>query len=185
MSAELETMQVVAEHAAQSTSFIDTLGLNWKLFIAQLVNFSVIVLILWRWVYRPLVSLLDARTEKIERSLADAKRIEQELQQLELTKNATLREARHESQRLIDEAAKKSAALREELLAQSRADAAKVLHDATATIAHEKEKMLTEVRTHVADLVVTATEKILQEKIDGKKDKEMVEATVKHLTSDN
>lgn len=185
MSAELETMQAVAGHAAQSTSFIDTLGLNWKLFIAQLVNFSVIVFVLWRWMYRPLVQLMDKRTKKIEQSLEDAKRIERDLQQLDATKNATLREARQESQRVIDEATKKGEAFRQELLAHARADADKVLSETKITLAHEKEKTLTEIKAHVADLVVAATEKILGEKLDGKKDKELVEAVVRQVGASN
>lgn len=181
MSAELETMQAVAEHAAQSTSFIDTLGLNWKLFIAQLVNFSVIVLILWRSAYRPLVKLMDDRARKIEQGLEDAKRIAIELQELEKTRGATLRDARTEAVRIIEEATVAAEKTRSDMLLKARTDVEKVVTDAKAAIANEKTVMLQEVKVHVAEIVIAATSKILEEKIDSKKDKEFVEATVASL----
>ncbi|MBI4262395.1 F0F1 ATP synthase subunit B [Candidatus Uhrbacteria bacterium] len=178
MSSELD---VAKEVVVQSGSFIDTLGLNWKLFIAQIVNFSVVVFVLWRWAYQPLVKLMDDRTRKIEQGLEDAKRAAHELTELEKMRGTTLREAKQEAQRIIEEATQHAEKMRGDLVLKARTDVEKVVHDAKLAIAREKEIMLNEARGHVAELVVAATEKILQEKIDSKKDRELVETTVNSL----
>src|SRR3989344_1771355 len=73
--------QQAAEHAGESGGAIGTLGLNWKLFIAQLINFSVIMFILWRWVFRPVGGALESRRKKIEESVAKAETIEKQMQE--------------------------------------------------------------------------------------------------------
>ncbi len=178
MSSELD---LVKETVVHSTSFIDTLGLNWKLFIAQIVNFSVIVFVLWRWAYKPLVKLMDDRAQKIEQGLEDAKRAAYELTELEKMRGATLRDAKQEAQRIVEEATKHAEKTRSDLLLKARTDVEKVVHDAKLAIAQEKEIMIKEVKGHVAELVIAATSKVLEEKIDSKKDRELVEATVKNL----
>ncbi len=171
----------VAKEVVEQANFITTLGLDWKLFLAQIVNFSVIAFVLWKWAWKPLVKLLDERSEKIAKSLEDAKRIEEELRKTHERREQILLEAKKEAQSILEIATKNVDALRAEMTAKARSETEKIVADAKLAIAHEKEKMLTEVKTYVADLVILASEKVLQEKIDSKKDKELVEAAIKQL----
>ncbi|MBL8031980.1 MAG: hypothetical protein JNK33_06710, partial [Candidatus Doudnabacteria bacterium] len=61
-----------SEAATGQASGLGSLGLNAKLFIAQLVNFSIIFFVLWRWVFKPITRHLQERTTRIEQSLQDA-----------------------------------------------------------------------------------------------------------------
>ncbi len=177
MSLEVEAVKNVAEQA----SFITTLGLNWKLFVAQLINFSVIAFVLWKWAWKPLVKLMDERSAKIEKSLDDAKRIDEELKKTHEKREQILLESKREAKSILEIATKNADALRAEMTAKARSETEKIVADAKLAIAQEKEKMLTEVKAHVADLVIMASEKVLQEKIDSKKDKELVEMTIREL----
>jgi len=58
--------------AAQAAGPIGAFGLNGKIFVAQLVNFGLVLLVLWRFAYRPIVNMLEARSEKIEKSVKEA-----------------------------------------------------------------------------------------------------------------
>lgn len=171
----------VAKEVIEQANFISTLGINGKLFVAQLVNFSVIAFVLWKWAWKPLAKLLDERSEKIAKSLEDAKRIEEELKKTHERREQILLEAKKEAKSIMETATKNVDALRAEMTAKARSETEKIVADAKLAIAHEKEQMLTEVKAHVADLVVLVSEKVLQEKIDSKKDKELVEAAVRQV----
>lgn len=173
----------MTKEAGEQANFISTLGLNWKLFLAQLVNFSVIAFVLWKWAWRPLARLMDERSEKIEKSLEDAKRIEEELRKIHEKREVILLQAKKEAKSILEVATKKADTLKIEMVREARHETEKIVAGAKLAIAHEKEQMLMEVKAHVADLVVAASEKVLQEKIDGTKDKELVEAAIK--TFDN
>src|SRR3990167_360095 len=69
MSAEVT--QLAAE--AAKTDVLGTLGINWKLFMAQLVNVGIVIFVLSKWVFKPLVKLMDDRVKKIDDGLAHAK----------------------------------------------------------------------------------------------------------------
>ena len=171
----------VAKEVVEQANFITTLGLDWKLFLAQIVNFSVIAFVLWKWAWKPLVKLLDERSEKIAKSLEDAKRIEEELRKTHERREQILLESKKEAKSILEIATKNADALRAEMTAKARSETEKIVADAKLAITQEKERMLQEVKRYVADLVVLTAEKVLREKIDSKKDKELVEAATKQL----
>ena len=175
-------LEQVTKEAVEQANFIATLGINWKLFLAQFVNFSVIAFVLWKWAWKPLVKLMDERSAKIEKSLEDAKRIEEELKKAHDRREQILLEAKKEAKSILETATKNADALRAEMMAKARSETEKIVADAKLAIAHEKEQMLTDIKVHVADLVIMTTEKVLQEKIDGKKDRELVETSVRRIT---
>jgi len=180
----LATEQAV-EHAAEAESagVVGTLGLNWKLFLAQIVNFAVILLILWKWVFRPLAGALESRRKKIEDSIAKAELIEKQMAEADKTREQNLREARAEAEKIIQNTALEAEKARQIALAAAKGEAERVLARAKETIEAEKILMLKEVKDEIAGLVVLATEKILLEKLDEKKDKQLINTVLKDLSS--
>ena len=69
----------IAAETVEATGGLGSLGLNVKIFIAQLINFAIVVLVLWKWVYNPIVALLEKRQTTIEKSLKEAKEIEEKM----------------------------------------------------------------------------------------------------------
>ena len=82
-----------ARETEAATGPIGALGINLKLFIAQLINFAVILLVLWRFAYKPLLAIMKERQKKIEDSLDNAKKIETRLGQAEQEYAAKITEA--------------------------------------------------------------------------------------------
>jgi len=101
----IEIAHAAAEAATHETEtgLLGTFGLNWKLFLAQLINFSVIVFVLTKWVYRPLIKTMDARRLKIEEGVKNASLAEQKLGSAKETESKMLREARSQAQEIIYE----------------------------------------------------------------------------------
>ncbi len=93
----------VANEAAQAGP-VQLFGLNWKLFLAQLINFSVVLFVLWKWVFRPVAKGLADRTTKIENSLAEAERIAAERETFDSWKDKEMAQVRQEANQIIVEA---------------------------------------------------------------------------------
>src|SRR3989344_4429923 len=166
-----QAVEAAAEHPEGSAGFIGTLGINWKLFLAQLLNFGIVLFILWKWVMKPVVGALESRRVKIEQSLKKAQDIEERLQKFEEHKEGELRRIRVQGQEILNQA---NAAA-----ASAKAETDGIWQETKRTIAAEKDQMMGELREEVAGLTVMATEKILREKLDGTKDKRLIEEVIK------
>lgn len=150
------------------------LGINGKLFLAQAVNFLILLFVLHRYAYRPMLSFLEERTERIDRGLRDAETAKKKLSETEAQEKEILSAARKEAKALLL-AAEESAKKRDtERLTEAERQAARFLEDARHTIEEEKIKMLREARMEIADTVVSVAEKILKEKLDTEKDREFI-----------
>lgn len=160
-------------------SFIGTLGLNWKLFLGQLINFSIILFILWRWVFKPIASALEGRRLKIEQSLKQAEDIKQRIAEFENTKEQELKKAKGEGDKILKDALSLALEVKQETLSQAKVEAGRIMIHARETIEAEKHQMLKEVRGEISSLTVLATEKILREKLDSEKDKALIQDVLK------
>lgn len=154
------------------------LGIDWKLLVAQVVNFAVVLLVLKRFAYQPMLKLLDERTAKIEKGLADAENAGKKLSEIEIQEKAILMEARTEAKRILtetDEAAKKRDAAQ---IAETEKRVKKILHESELKIAEDQKKMLDEAKRELGETVLLAVEKVLREKMDATKEKEFIERQV-------
>ena len=165
----------------EETNFIGTLGLNWKLFLAQLINFGVVIFILWKWVMKPVVGALEARRARVEESVKKAEQVDKRAAEMRIYEESVKRKAHLEADALVNSALTAAEKLKTETAASARAESAKIIADAKATIQAEKEKALIEVREEVANLAVVAAEKILRAKLDEKSDRELIKVMIKGM----
>lgn len=171
-----------AAHAAEgSNDVLGTLGINWKLLLAQLVNFSLVLLVFWKWIVKPLGKNLSDRQAKIEAGLNNAEQMEKDKQNFDSWRTAEMRKVREEAEDVMKIATDSANKTKQDLLLDAQKQSAKILDQAHAQIESEKNQMLREVRQEVATLVVSASEKILRSKLDGKKDQELISASVKDI----
>ena len=167
--------------AADSGGVVGLLGLNWKLFIAQLINFGLIIFVLWKWVFTPVTTALENRTKKIEQSLQDAEAIKKEMAGLEAHKLAEQKRAQAEFQKVVAEAENLGAKQKEAILAEARKNAEKLVTDAEKRIAEDKDKTLAEVKKQMAGLITLAAEKIIAEKLSSEKDAKLIKESMKNI----
>jgi F-type H+-transporting ATPase subunit b len=171
-----------APHAeAAKESVLGALGVNWKLFIAQLLNFSVVLFVMWKWVYTPLLKIIDARTAKIGQGLKDAEAAAAAKSGAERESETAILAARREAQRILEEAQKASEAQRAELKAKTQAELAALVQQGKESLAAEKEKMVREARAEIAELAVKAAGKALGEKLTDAQKKGLLDAAAKHV----
>lgn len=160
-----------------------TFGIDWKLLVAQAVNFLILLAILYKWLYRPLVRFLEQRRERIEQSLAEAKRIERELQELGVTKEWTLHEARREAEEIRRRAEAQAETQRQETLGKVRAEAERVVAEARHKFLAEREELMRQVRQQAASLVAQASAKVLGRVMMPTLDKKLIDEAVREVVN--
>jgi F-type H+-transporting ATPase subunit b len=171
-----------AGHAAteaESGGVLGTLGVDLNLFIAQLINFSIVLFIFWRFIVKPLGTTLTQRQERIEQGLKNADYMDVEKKKFEEWKLAEMKKVRTEADNILRVTTDTANKIKQDTIFEAQQSANKLIDQAKANIESEKQQMIKEVKQEVATLVVTASEKILRHKIDPKKDHELINESLK------
>jgi F-type H+-transporting ATPase subunit b len=153
------------------------LTLNGTL-IAQLLIFLVMLGVLYRFAWGPLLKILNERRERIQQGVEATARAKQELEAAERERQAKLEEARREAQAMLDRITKQAEDLRKELEAKAREQAEALIAKGRAEIQQERAKAVEDLREQVADLAVMAAGRIIGESLDAKKHRELIERTI-------
>jgi len=154
------------------------LGIDWKLLIAQIVNFLVLLFVLWKFAYGPVLAMLEKRQKKIEKGLADADEAGKKLEESAEKQKEILKNARTEAKDIVEKAREQAEKSKSEIAFEAKAQAEKIIISVKAEIEQEKQKTIAEIKSEIGSLVVAATEKIVDEKMDSEKDKKMIEEAI-------
>ncbi|MAG45018.1 ATP synthase F0 subunit B [bacterium] len=151
------------------------LGINWTLLLAQIINFLVLFFLLKKFLYKPILGIIEKRQKKIKKGLENAEKAEHDLARASARAEKIIIKANKESQDIIRKSEKQAEQVNNKMIAQAEEKISDLQLRAKDEISQAKEQMLEQARDELADLVVLATERVLEEKIDGKKDKMLVE----------
>jgi F-type H+-transporting ATPase subunit b len=142
-----------------------TLGIQWTKLIPQLFNFGIVLLVLWKFAYKPVFAMLDARQKKIAESVANADKIQAELARTEAARLKILTDAGDLANKIIAEARAAAARLSEVETQKAVTAAEQILIRAREAGAQERAATLAALKREVGRLVVqtsmTVTGKIL------------------------
>jgi len=163
-----------------TTGLLGTLGINAGSFIAQLFNFTLVVLVMWYFVYRPLVKMMDKRTKEITDGLENAKRAEQALLSASKEKEDVLQQARAEAHQIVEKARADAESVRKEKLAQARTEIEKIATEAKMSLRAEREHAFDALKGDIGRLVAMATQKVAVG-MPEKGQHELIEQAVKDL----
>ena len=151
------------------------------LFIWTILTFLVLVTLLARFAWRPLLQALDSRQELIRKSLDDAQQARQELERLHHESAQILRQARVEAEAVIAQSRSDAAKLREELRQKAKAEADGIVRNAERQIQLETQRALQQIRHEAADLSVMIASKILQRNITREDNERLIEEALKQV----
>ncbi len=157
-------------------------GVSWILLLAQIVNFTILLLLLKRFLYKPILKVLDERKAKVAKSLKDAEEIETRLQKIAQSEEEILDKARTEANKLLAEAKTEAKALNEKSFAETKESIAVMLKKNEERLNLEKEGMMNSAKKELSDLVATATERVAKKVMTDKENSKLVDETVKELT---
>lgn len=142
----------------------------------QLVIFLMLIFLLGKFAWRPILDSLRIREESIEEALRSADEAREEMSKLQADNEKLLAKAREERDILLKEAAKIASQLKDEAKEDAKKITSKLIEDAKASIVSEKEAALKEVRNQVAELSVEIAEKLIRKSLgDEKSQKTLVD----------
>lgn len=160
-------------------SIIDTFHIDLKLLIAQVVNFGIVFAALYFWAFKPLAKTMQSRSQKIADGLTNAEAIAKRLEKSKQEHTELIKQAKQEAHQLLQQAQIDAEQRKEQMISKAKEEIGQIITMEKNKIQQEKAIILQELKTEVADLVITTTAKLLNEKIDSKKDKEIINQLIK------
>ncbi|TSC79932.1 MAG: F-type H+-transporting ATPase subunit b [Candidatus Peregrinibacteria bacterium Gr01-1014_25] len=160
---------------------LSVLGINWQLLLAQIVNFTILMVVLLYFVYRPILRLVDKRRDTIKQSMENAKDIELQKRELEQFKIDQMRKADVEMQKLLEEGRKQAEVLKRDILEKAQHEAGHLMEKTRQTIEAERKKMLIEAQSSLAAFVVKLSQKLLEREFSDQDQQRMLKTVEKDL----
>ena len=145
---------------------MESLGLHVPSLIIYLVNFGLLLGLLYLFAYKPILRMMDQRSDRIRESLEAAERARDESARSQEDTQQRLNEARLEGQRLIDQAREMAERYRNEEADKARQEAEAFVARAREDIQRERDAAVQEVRSHFAELAIVAAERVIERTLD-------------------
>ena len=136
-------------------------GVNVKLLIVQMINFALMLVILWYVLYRPVIALLKERQAKIEKGVIDAETAEKHLSEVSRQKGEILSSATKEAEGIVAGAVNRGGEREQEIMAEANKKSERLLREAAERAAEEQRKLLLDTQEEIAQMAVLGAEKIL------------------------
>jgi F-type H+-transporting ATPase subunit b len=162
---------------------IQVLGIQWPKLLAQLLNFAIVMFVLWRWAYKPVFAVLESRRQKIAEGLANAEKSTAQLAKTEADRKAILAQAGDQANKMIEEARTAAVRVREVETQKAIAAAEQILIKAREAAAQDHERMLRELKREVGRLVVQTTTTVTGKILTPDDQRRLAEETEKQLSA--
>ena len=152
------------------------------LFIWTILTFLVLLGLLAKFAWRPLLQALDSRQEAIRKSLDDAQQAKQELERLQRESAQIIREARVEAESIVSRSRSDAERLKEEIKQTARAEAATILQNAERQIGLETQRALQQIRHEAVDLSVMIASKLIQRNLSKEDNEKLIDEAIRQVS---
>ncbi len=156
-------------------SFISTFHIDWKILIAQAINFGIVFLLIYFFALKPLKKVMGERTKSIEGGISDAKNNAIILEKTKQEYNDIVAKARNEAHTIFQEGKKEAENKKAEMLEIAQKEVETIISNGKKILETEKVKMVEEAKKEIVSLVVLATEKLLESHKDESFEKKAVD----------
>ena len=168
------------EHAAEPPSLMSP---NLGLMVWTLVIFIILLVVLSRFAFKPLIGAVEARERSLQEAIEGAKRDRDEAARLLAEQRAALEQSRGEAQRLLAEGRAAAEKMRADLLGQARAEAEEAKNRALRDIEAERERAIADLRREAVDLALAGASKVIERNLDDASNRQLVESFLSSVAS--
>lgn len=158
------------------------LGVNLPVLIAQLVNFFLLLFVLRLVAYKPLMEMLDKRSQRIKEGLAAADQSKEQVAQAEQQVTDQLAEARQQGQAVVAQAQEAASRIEEESHTRASREAEALVERARSAIQLERDQAIAELRREFADITVSAAEKVINQSLDRQAHQRLIDEVLADST---
>ena len=154
---------------------MEALGINLGFLIFQILNFTIMVILLYAWAYKPIIGALEKRKQKIAQGMEDARVAAEARANAEAEARQIIAQAQAEASQKVRESSERADAAGKEILAQAEADVVKAREAALADAQHERDRILADLRGQVAALALAAAQKLVGEALDERRQHALID----------
>ncbi|MCU0493467.1 MAG: F0F1 ATP synthase subunit B [Chloroflexaceae bacterium] len=160
---------------------MEALGISWGSLIAYLINVGIVLWLLQRFLYKPVLNMLNERTRRIQDSLQQAEQVKQQLANARRDYDAEIAKARQEAGAILAQAQERAKAREAEILVQARQEAENIRAEARAQSIQERDAMLRDVKTQLAEVVTMTASRVLREEVSTRGHDKLIEESLAEL----
>jgi F-type H+-transporting ATPase subunit b len=165
------------------TAVGEQFGATWPQFLSNCISFLIVCFLLQKFAYKPIVSVLEARRDKIEEGLRNAEKIKAELADAEKKKGDILAQANAEAQRMIEDARASAQTVADRKTQQAIAEAEQIITKAHEATRLEHDRMLGELKREVGHLVIETTTRVTGKVLTSDDQRRINEETASELAA--
>ncbi len=158
-----------------------SLGISLPLLLAFVINFIILLALLGKFLYKPVLKMLDERTQKVKESMEWAETIKREYEQAKVEVQKQIDRGRQEAQALIAQAVQKGESLKEEAKKEASVQAKAIVEKARVELEAERDKMMEDLRKEFVSLLILASEKVIRQTLDKEKQSRLIEETLAQI----
>ena len=151
------------------------------LFVWTILTFLLLVFVLAKFAWKPLLKMLQDREDMIRSSLEDAEKAKSELERLNEESEAIMAKARSEAQSILADGKAAAEKVKDDIIAKSKEQANKIRKDAGNQIQVEKDKAISEIKKEVVNLTLSVAEKLIQKNLSDADNKSLIEESLKKV----
>lgn len=178
----LALMIVAMSVMVTSCDAAESLGINWHGLLAQFISFGILLALLLIVAYKPVMKMLDERSQRIKDSMDQAELIKQETAKVEQMVKEEIANARKQGQDLVGQAEQIGERLREEARQQAKQDAEGIVARARGEIEADREEALAQLRKEFVEVAIVAAEKVINKALDRETHRQLIEDTLREST---
>lgn len=149
----------------------------------QALNFLILLAVLSKILYKPLIQLLTEREKRIKEGVENAEKADAMLKESQSIRQDMLKRTTQESQEMMEKARKSGEEVKAGIIGDAHQEADKIIKSGHTLVEMEKAKTAQELKTMAVNLIVSATEKVLREKLDPTKDSKFIEESLKNYAA--
>ncbi len=160
-----------------------SLGINVSTLLAQIVTFGVLFILLKMFAFKPILKMLDERSDRVKESMEQADYIKEQVANTEEESKARIEAAGKEGQELINRAVRAGDEVKQKAQQDARTGAESLLTKARTEIQRERDEAISELRKEVADLTITVAEKVIGQTLDKEAHRQLIDKTLDQSTT--
>lgn len=145
-------------------SIISTFHIDWKIIIAQAINFAIVFVVLYLFALKPLTKLMAERAEKINKGMSDAKSNAVMREKIEKEYQDMMAKAKKEANAYFQNGKKETEAKQASMIEEAKKEVKITIENGKKSLEMEKLKMVESAKNELASLTILAVEKIMQDK---------------------
>ena len=172
---------IPAQSDSQIAQIARTFGVDWPHLGAQIISFSIVCAVLYKFAYRRILAMLEERRQQIALGIANAEKIKAELDKTESLRLEVIAQAHTQGSKFIEEARAAAARVQQEETNKAVAAAEQIMKKAHEAAAQDHDRMLAELKREVGNLVVQATTTVTGKILSAEDQRRLAEETSKQI----